>query len=612
MQCQRDELFARNIALLDSVNPALASRVATAASGEPYRSVLSRSGHPVLRIGNLTFHSLYDPVREGLQFAHAHAATCPGHNADDILIYGFGFAYHIRGMLQQYGRAHVYEPDVAVLRCACEHVDLTDIVPRVQLYTEPDEIRAARRSFMLLPHRPSCKHTSDMLAQIAGVLQGCASRTPNTAAAPTTYSRILVVTPVYGGSLPIAHSCYRAFQSLGHDVRLFDASIFNAPLQHSFGMRLTAHKKRALHALFMQLMSEMIVAACEEWTPDLVFGLSQAPISIEALKRLRQSSITTAFWFVEDHACMPYWKQYAPHYDIYFTIQDEAFHEQLHALGVLHAAYLPLAADPAVHAPLRLSEAEKNEFGSAISFMGEGYFNRKKIFTRLLDFDFKIWGTGWDEHSPLWRVVQRNGQRIDTGDTAKIFNAAAININLHSSVCQDGITPWGDYVNPRTFEIASCGAFQLVDQRSYLSRHFSPGTDIIVYTSAEELRDSIRYYLERPDERAMIAKRGRIRVEHDHTYAHRMQYVLDYIQSVLPARWHAMSRRIPTAGTLERFCKLHPEVAQIFASMPPERAALNIETIADCIRRRQMPLGRAEATFMLMNEYHSLVQERSA
>ena len=46
----------------------------------------------------------------------------------------------------------------------------------------------------------------------------------------------------------------------------------------------------------------------------------------------------------------------------------------------------------------------------------------------------------------------------------RVFNASRINLNIHS--CNgEGLDPEADFVNPRTFELAACGAFQLVDER---------------------------------------------------------------------------------------------------------------------------------------------------
>jgi spore maturation protein CgeB len=49
--------------------------------------------------------------------------------------------------------------------------------------------------------------------------------------------KILLVYPVYGGSLPIARYCSRALQALGHDVESFDSSQWYA--LYRFMQRLT-------------------------------------------------------------------------------------------------------------------------------------------------------------------------------------------------------------------------------------------------------------------------------------------------------------------------------------------------------------------------------------
>ena len=38
--------------------------------------------------------------------------------------------------------------------------------------------------------------------------------------------------------------------------------------------------------------------------------------------------------------------------------------------------------------------------------MGAGYYNRLNSLSRLLDRDFKIWGTEWILESPLGKRVQ--------------------------------------------------------------------------------------------------------------------------------------------------------------------------------------------------------------
>ena len=108
-----------------------------------------------------------------------------------------------------------------------------------------------------------------------------------------------------------------------------------------------------------------------------------------------------------------------------------------------------------------------------------------------------------DGDTDLAPFVQKQGERIDPADAVKIFNATAVNLNLHSSV-RDVLVGQGDFVNPRTFELACCQAFHLVDRRSLLGEMFSED-EVAVFETIDELREKIGYYLARPRERQQMA-----------------------------------------------------------------------------------------------------------
>jgi spore maturation protein CgeB len=127
--------------------------------------------------------------------------------------------------------------------------------------------------------------------------------------------------------------------------------------------------------------------------------------------------------------------------------------------------------------------------------------------------------------------VQEAGRRLTPAEYVKIFNATQINLNLHSSTERDGIDPTGDFLNPRVFELASCGAFQLADQRSLMNEIFTPGKDIITFDSTEDLKSKIDYYSNHPEERKQIAEAGRKLVVENHTYQHRYKEMLSIIYS---------------------------------------------------------------------------------
>jgi spore maturation protein CgeB len=87
----------------------------------------------------------------------------------------------------------------------------------------------------------------------------------------------------------------------------------------------------------------------------------------------------------------------------------------------------------------------------------------------------------------------------------------------------------GDFVNPRTFEIAACGGFQLVDERSELAELIEPGTEVATFNSIDDLCEKVDYYLKHESEAKSIASKGRARVLKEHTIQHRMHEMLTHI-----------------------------------------------------------------------------------
>ena len=347
--------------------------------------------------------------------------------------------------------------------------------------------------------------------------------------------RILLVLPMYGGSLPVGRYCENALRELGHMVETFEAPGFYGAFSALKGLRVGTDRLDYLENSFLQVVSQAVLAKVEAFAPDLVLAMAQAPLSRQALRRLRRDGVPTAMWFVEDHEVFPYWQAFAPLYDLFAVIQRGEFPRKLAQAGQPNSMYLPLAADPAVHRPLELSPVDRRRYGSELSFVGAGYPNRRLAFRQLAGFDLRIWGNDWDGETALAPFLQRGGERIETDEVVRIFNASAINLNLHSSVRPGVLVGDGDFVNPRTFELAACGAFQLVDRRGLLPELFDEG-ELALFSDMPELLRAVEHYRARPEERAAVAARGRAKVLAEHTYAHRMRSLLQRAEDLMPSR----------------------------------------------------------------------------
>ncbi len=150
------EMFKKNLAAFSIKTPGLNKILNMACPGKDVEVLLSRKGLPVLT-NRIAFHSLIDPEKEALVWAHeAEKKLRVGRNA---AIFGFGMGYHIKGLLDLgIPSVAVIEPDPSVIKIALEYIDFRSYAERMTLITE--EVKAFYlKNMALIPHRPTaCLH----------------------------------------------------------------------------------------------------------------------------------------------------------------------------------------------------------------------------------------------------------------------------------------------------------------------------------------------------------------------------------------------------------------------------------------------------------------------
>lgn len=579
--------FENNLNALMVSDPDLAARLRDVSVPRDLTVMPARSGEPTAQWRDILLHSRYQPSMEAARFIDHYDVR----EARTIVMAGFGFGYHVRELLRRVSvPIVVVEAFAEVLRVAMEHVDLCDVFahvrfrvgePAERLFQDREGQSITAGPHAVIPHPPSLQCAPEYYAALARELERKQPlRSPGKL-------RVLVVSPLYGGSLPTARYAARALRQLGCTVDLLDFSPFNGAFQSMQTLlRGSAHAASAVNQ-FTQTLSLMAYARAEEFQADLVLGLAQAPLTKECLRKLRSDRVRTAFWFVENYKCFPYWREMAPEYDYFFTIQSEPFLAELRRIGVYQAHYLPTGCDPEVHKLPVLSSDEASRYRADLSFAGFGYYNRKAFFEGLTDFDLKIWGPGWNDARGLSACVQDEGREFDEATMLKIFAGGTINLNLHASTYSAGVEPGGDFVNPRLFELASCGAFQLVDDRAPLREFFTPGDEVAGFSDLPTLREQIRFYMNRPDERRRIARNGQRRAHREHTYLARMRKMLAWIYSESLVEDLARRRDLATAkGLLGQIRPGHDLQPALSARDTTARLTLD-DLLSDMLRARR-------------------------
>lgn len=480
-----------------------------------------RTGSLTLRAGSLQMHSRYNPEEEARRLVDSAELA----EACAVLVVGCGLGYHVLELLARGHEVVVIEPERDIVKLAVEG-PLAGARCTIGAGPIPaSDFPPALATFMasnphVLIHPPTAQlHRDEVDAALGDLYAGALSG---------KHLNVAVVGPMYGGSLPIAGYLARAFERLGHHVHLVDHEAA-WPLYEKLQATVTGTVPQGqLTGMYTNFLSEWTYAQVAEFNPEICIVLAQAPVAPNFADRLRKNGIVTAFWYVENWRHLPYWRDIAHYYDYFFHIQPGEFETKLDEVGCRHHAFVQTACEPALHRAITLTDEDRSHYGCDLSFAGAGYYNRVELFKGLSDYNFKIWGVNWTDRYVAQRLVDGE-TRFDSETFMKIVAASKINLNLHSSSSKAGVDPECDAINPRVFEIAAAGGFQLCDPCIGLDHLFDFESELPVYRNLKELRERIDYFLGHPEERRTIAESAQRRVLSEHTYEHRATAMLGHI-----------------------------------------------------------------------------------
>lgn len=335
---------------------------------------------------------------------------------------------------------------------------------------------------------------------------------------------ILMYPTVGGGSLVTAQNVEEALrEEEGVSLKVIDPWMYRVLIKE----RSLGKDEDEINRLTKVVSNEYLVKVIKEFRPDLfltVFGLYIKP---EIFRLLKKEGVRSCCWFLDDPWGFKEASSIASSFDFFFTHEPTTV-ERYKLMGV-NARYLPEACNPNVHKKVELTEEERDRYRCDLSFVGRPYPNRIEFLQGLTDYDLGIWGDGWNgvDISPGLKRCIRGGE-VGQEEMVKIFNASKIALNLHPTYGLKGEAA-GEGISPRTFAIAGCGVFQLVDYRRELERLFRVGEEIILFNSIDEVRGLIDYYLSHPEERKAIGLKAQEKVYREHTYKHRIEEMLGFI-----------------------------------------------------------------------------------
>lgn len=238
--------------------------------------------------------------------------------------------------------------------------------------------------------------------------------------------------------------------------------------------------------------------------PDVLLVLSGFYIPPALLEHIQRSGIAVVIIHTESPYEDVRQLELAPYAHLNL-LNDPANIEAFQA--VAPTLYLPHAYRPTVHHPAPHGTQQRYDF----SFVGTAFASRIEFFEALdLDGLDVLLAGNWQqlpEDSPLRAYLETDPREcLDNADTADVYRDTRVGINFYRREAQHPDLVAGVAMGPREVEMAACGLFFLRDPR--------PEGDEVLdmlprFGSPDEASALLRWYLDRPGERQVLADKAR-------------------------------------------------------------------------------------------------------
>lgn len=273
-------------------------------------------------------------------------------------------------------------------------------------------------------------------------------------------------------------------------------------------------------------MTSLLRKRVDDWKPDLLFiFLFGNEFSREGLTRIKNETRTVTFnWFADDHWRFDNFSRHWADCFSWISTTDAESVAKYKALGVSNVLLTQWGANPRIYK--RTGIVPQYD----VTFVGQAHGDRKAIIRGLQrsGIDVQTMGTHWNVRR--WHEYARRlgllseesyektvqSTRVSQETMVEVFQASKVNLNLSASS-----QLIHNQIKGRNFEIPACGGFQLSGYAHRLEEYFTPGKEIVVYRSVEEIPEIVQYYLKNESERAAVAEAGYQRVLREHTYEKR-------------------------------------------------------------------------------------------
>lgn len=332
------------------------------------------------------------------------------------------------------------------------------------------------------------------------------------------------------GGVPLGREMWQAFETSGIEASHYDcAKLQRIPL---YGLRAGASKllnKWGGMDEFVHLPKvhpDVIrhILQTEQPRAILVIGFSYKFIEPALLRKLADQFECSLHLYDTD-SCNLYSKRRE---FIFFLEKELSIYDSIFSFSKvttsffrrvkgLNTHYLPFGA-ATIDMPVDVEESRD------VLFVGSGDLRRILLLESISEH-VSVFGDRWDRNYPLISETLRTrveDKSVWGKDLHRLMAESKIILNITRGPFYAAETG----INLRIFEALAAGKFLLTDYCDEVAELFKVGVEIETFNGSEELQQKIRYYLENPEKRLAIARKGHERYLKEFTWQKRIEALL--------------------------------------------------------------------------------------
>lgn len=335
---------------------------------------------------------------------------------------------------------------------------------------------------------------------------------------------------------PIMDYLEKAFADRGVDVikfysndnTWFDRYVINRFNKQLHNLRILPKTKNLFqnHPLaHRNYLNTKLRKVYEETQPDMVLAIRGMDIGQDAFSHMTCPKIG---WWVEPETHIHEAVVEAHLFDWYFCMNETCVDALRHS-GYDRTSYLQHAVDTSAFFPMPDTPKKYD-----LCFVGKHSNKRQQMIEAALEVtpNIVIYGPRWKEKNLANPRIASlcKGQYIAGADLNRLYNESRIVLNVTGWDGQAGQQRSG--MNMRLMEVPAAGACLLSDASIELEQTLSPDKDLLVYSTIDDFKQTLRHYLAHPEACADIGRHGSQTVSAKYTYAQTVDVILHQYRQI--------------------------------------------------------------------------------